>query len=178
MRRRTYLRNLSLATMFLLLIAGSLRAQQAATEEAPKEEKAASKETASVKPKLVKLDDVREHMGEEVLVEFDVKNSKLLDNKKMCFLNSLKNYRDKKNFTVLIKSDTLELFAKSKVLDPAKHYLGKKIRVRGKVEDHKGKTQIVIKKFDQIRILATPAVKDDSAKEAKVAVAGEDTKTE
>lgn len=187
MRRRTLLRSLALATTVSFMLAGSLSAQQATTTETVKEDAAKAdgvekKEAAPVaKPKLVKLEDVREHIGKEVQLEFMVKNSKLLDAKKICFLNSLKNYRDKKNFTVVIKSDALEVFAKAKIADPAKHYLGKKIRVHGKVVEHRGTPQVLVTKLDQIRIVTKSGANDDKsdqAKEAKVAAAIENTKSE
>ena len=174
---------LSTATLALfasaVLMQGSLIAQETATP--PKQATAASsdkKQETAAPPQSVKLKDISGHIGKVVMVEFEVKNSKLLDDKKICFLNSLKNYRDKDSFTVIIKGDTLELFTKAKILDPAKHFLGKKIRVRGKVVEHRSKPQIAVTKVDQIKILATAATKDDSPKDAKVATNGEDTKTE
>ena len=186
MRRRTLLCSFAIATTVSFMMAGSLSAQQATStepvkEDAVKVEGSEKKEATPVaKPKLVKLDDVREHVGKEVQLEFTVKNSKLLDAKKICFLNSLKNYRDKKCFTVVIKSDALEVFAKAKIVDPAKHYLTKKIRVHGKVVEHRGMPQILVTKLDQIKIVKSGASdeKSSQSKEAKVATAIEDTKSE
>ena len=162
-----------------VLMNGSSFAQQAATEAKKDAADSTNQRSETVaKPQLVKLEDISKHVGKVVAVEFEVKNGKLLADKKICFLNSLKNYRDEKNFTVIIKSDHLETFAKAKILDPSRHYLGKKIRVRGKVVEHRSKPQMVVTKVEQIKILATDAKKDDSPKDAKVATAGEDTTTE
>lgn len=103
--------------------------------------------------KEVKLEQAAEHVGQKVAIEFEVKSSSMLKDKEICFLNSLKDHKSEKNFSVVIKGDALKLFAAEKIDDPSKHYKGKKIKVTGKIEEYKGKPQIVIEKFDQVEIV-------------------------
>ena len=46
---------------------------------------------------------------------------------KLLFLNSEKNYRDKKNFTLVIEKKNLAKFKKAKIDDPAAHFKGKTV---------------------------------------------------
>ena len=132
---------------------------------------------SSAPPQLVKLEDIEEHVGKDVTVEYQVKSSTLIDAKKICFLNSKKDYRKKGNFTVVIKSDTLEEFAMKEVANPAKHYYGKKIRVYGKVAEHRGKPQLLVTKFEQIKVIDSLPTEQATAEEkAKVAGVVESSK--
>lgn len=104
----------------------------------------------AAEPKVVPADEAAEYVGVEVLVELTVKSSRLLESGKFCFLNSEASHTDRDNFTVAIRGDALEKFAKQGIAAPEEHYLKKQIRVRGKVALYKDKPQIVVDKPEQI----------------------------
>ena len=105
---------------------------------------------SAAEPKVVPLEDIAQHVGEQVAVEMVVQSSRMLESGKFCFLNSKKSYTDKDNFTVSIRGAALREFAAKEIEDPAEYYLKKKIRVRGKVTLYKEKPQIVVDSPEQI----------------------------
>lgn len=96
------------------------------------------------------LADIQEHIGKEVSVEFVVASSRALDSGKFCFLNSQKSFTHKENFTVAIDAKAIAKYAETDIDDPAEHFRGKTIRVRGKVTLHREKPQIVVSDPAQI----------------------------
>ena len=110
----------------------------------------------------IELKDAADHVGKDVVVEFEVKAGNMLEAKKTCFLNSMADHRDDDNFTVVIFRDGLKSFAEKKVDDPAAHFKGKKVRVAGQVGLHQGKPQIKVSDAGQIRL----AEKDKEKKKA------------
>jgi DNA/RNA endonuclease YhcR with UshA esterase domain len=79
------------------------------------------------------------------------------------FLNSEANYRDGKNFTVLLNSGVLAKFKKAKVEDAAEHFKGKTIRVTGTVKLYQNKPEIAVDDPSQIVVVE----KKEGAKEKK-----------
>jgi len=69
----------------------------------------------------------------------------------MYYLNSSKDFRDEKNFPVVLNVKTLGADLK-KLGDPQKVYLNKKIKVTGKVTLFNDRPQILIEKLEQIQI--------------------------
>jgi DNA/RNA endonuclease YhcR with UshA esterase domain len=104
-------------------------------------------------PPVVPLAEVGKHVGKEVTVELMVASSRLLESGKFCFLNSRKHHTDKDNFTVAIDAEGLSQLAEEKVDDPAERFLGKTIRVTGKVSVHRDRPQIVVDDPRQIVIV-------------------------
>ena len=166
-------------TMAALILAAFLMspamAQTAPAVEESKSEakveqggKSDGKTVASVatEPEKATLDDVKDSIGKKVVLEYEVKSSSLIESKKICFLNSRKNYRDKQNFAVIIKSDSLERFAMAEIVNPAKHFLNKKIRVSGMVTEHRGKPQIQVTMVDQIKVLKPKPDEEASEEQA------------
>jgi len=103
------------------------------------------------------LADIQEHIGKEVSIEFVVASSRVLDSGKFCFLNSQKNFTHKENFTVAIDSKAIAKYAETNVDEPAEHFRGKTIRVRGKVTLYRQKPQIVVSDPAQItEVTSTP----------------------
>ncbi|MCS5616511.1 MAG: hypothetical protein O3C39_04695 [Planctomycetota bacterium] len=94
-----------------------------------------------------------EHIGEECIVEFTVKAGRKLDDKGICFLNSLRDHRESSNFTAVIFRAGLARFAAEGIENPALEYLELKVRVRGVIEEHAGKAQIVVESPTQIEIV-------------------------
>jgi hypothetical protein len=73
----------------------------------------------------------------------------------LVFLNSEENYRDDKNFTVVIFEKGLEGLKKQKIDDPATHYKGKTVRVTGTVTLYNQKPQIKVEDAEQIQVVDT-----------------------
>lgn len=125
------------SVLFLLPLLGLLTSPSYAEEEAPK----------------IKLEEATEHLGKEVVVEFKVESGYYKDETKPCFLNSKANKSDRDNFVVVIFPKTLKDFKEAKIDDPALHFAGKIIRVKGKIEEYMDKMQIVVKSPKQITLV-------------------------
>lgn len=93
------------------------------------------------------------HVGEEGTVELVVANGRKLDDKNVCFLNSLKDHREKGNFTAVIFRDALARFAADGVDNPADAFMGKTIRVTGLIAERGGQAQIVVESPTQIEVI-------------------------
>ena len=98
--------------------------------------------------------DALDHVGKTLTVEFVVAKARKLDDKEICFLNSLKDHREQGNFTAVIFRDGLARFVADGIADPSEEYLGKTIRVSGMVEDRSGQDQIVVESPTQIEVVA------------------------
>jgi DNA/RNA endonuclease YhcR with UshA esterase domain len=102
---------------------------------------------------VVAADEAGRHVGKECVVEMVVAASRLLTDKEMCFLNSHADHRDSDNFTAVIFRDALARFAADGIKDPAAHFRDKKIRVRGRIEEHQGRPQIKVEQPGQIEVV-------------------------
>lgn len=107
-------------------------------------------------------DEALSHAGEECTVEFKVENGRKLDDKDICFLNSLQDHREKGNFTAVIFRDGLARFAADGVTDPADAFLGKTIRVSGLIAERGGQAQIVVESPKQIVVVEAKPVGSDA----------------
>lgn len=96
----------------------------------------------------IKIDDVKNHVGETVKICTKIYGSKFLETAKgtPTFLNVGGNYPTAP-LTLVIWADARKQF-KNK---PEEYYAGKSICVTGKMELFKDKPQIVITKEEQIR---------------------------
>jgi hypothetical protein len=95
-------------------------------------------------PKLVAAADAKSHIDERCTVEMKVRASKNAGPRREYYLDSEEDFHDEKNFAVVISYDHAEKFKKAGIDDPADYYMGKKLRVTGKV----------IAENDQVRIRA------------------------
>ncbi|MDP1563462.1 MAG: hypothetical protein Q8M16_18935 [Pirellulaceae bacterium] len=102
---------------------------------------------------VIKPAEAVNHVNKTVIVEMEVEGSSFLKDKELCFLNSLKDHRSKDNFSVVFRKEGLKVFKDNKIEDPAAHFLKKKIRVEGKVELYKDKAQIIVEKFEQLKVV-------------------------
>lgn len=124
---------------------------------------AADERGAAVAAAAIPAAEALSHVGEECVVEFVVENGRKLDDKNVCFLNSLKDHREKGNFTAVIFRDTLARFAADGVDNPADEFMGKTIRVSGLVAERSGQAQIVVESPTQIEVVeAADAVSPDA----------------
>lgn len=72
--------------------------------------------------------------------------------REVAFLNSMKDYKHKDKFTVVIIADTLAKFTDKKIEEPVKHFMGKTVHVAGSIELRRGQPQIILKNPQQIEI--------------------------
>ena len=118
-------------------------------------------------PLVIKPEEAAENIDKEVIVEFTVQSSHVVQNKNIGFLNSERSNRDAKNFTAFITPQGMRSFKESKkITNPSSELLGKKIRVKGKVLLHKEKPEIKIERAGQVE-LVEEAKKADSEEDAK-----------
>jgi len=121
---------------------------------------AASPQTTSVGDsskaplKVIKPEEAKEHDGKEVTVEFSVAASFEAADKGVCFLNSVKDRDDPKQFTAFINHDALLKFRQdSKTAKPADYFKGKKIRVSGTIKPYQGRYEVEVTSPQQIKIV-------------------------
>ena len=114
----------------------------------------ASADSSKAPPKVIRPEDAKEFDGKEVTVEFKVAASFEATDKGVCFLNSLKERDDPKQFTVFINHDALLKFRQdSKAAKPADYFKGKKIRVSGTIKPYQSRYEIEVASPDQIKIV-------------------------
>lgn len=78
--------------------------------------------------------EARKKVGEEIIVEMEVKAARnALAKRGLIFLDSEEDFRDPKNFAVVLTKNAAEKLAKDGVSDPVAHFKGKNIRATGKV---------------------------------------------
>ena len=96
-------------------------------------------------------EEAAKQVGEKVTVEMTVKSANFAQG--VCFLNSQEDFKEAKNFTVFLGRDALAKFKEAKIDDPAAHFKGKTVRVKGKVTLYREKPQIAVDGPDQIEVV-------------------------
>jgi alkaline phosphatase D len=89
-------------------------------------------------------------VGEEVTVQFVVKSARRLEDSSRLFLNSLENFRNDGNFTVILSGKALQGKYKDAT---AETFRGKTIRASGTVQLFQNRPQIVIMDDKQIEVI-------------------------
>lgn len=102
-------------------------------------------------PKALTPAEAVKKVNEEVTMQMEVKSASKRETS--CFLNSEADFKDAKNFTLFIDKDTLAKFKDAKIDDPATHFKGKVVEVKGKVTLFKDKAQIKLSGPDAIKIV-------------------------
>jgi alkaline phosphatase D len=98
--------------------------------------------------------EAMKHVGKDWKVEFTVQATGQTRTKTRVFLNSASDFRSEHNLTIVLDLKALaEDLKKAKIAAPAKHFAGKKIRVRGKVSLFNDRPQIVVEKLEQIEVV-------------------------
>jgi hypothetical protein len=93
-------------------------------------------------------------VNEEVTVQMVVKAAKnRLEKRGEIYLDSEEDFRDKKNLGIVVTRVGAAKFEKAGVADPAVHFKGKTIRVRGKVILEEGRPRITVDDPRQIQIV-------------------------
>jgi hypothetical protein len=96
----------------------------------------------------------REKVGEKITVEMTVQAAKdRLEKRGEIYLDAEPNFRDKKNFAVVITKAGAASLKKAGIDDPAAHFKDKKIRATGKVKEVDGVPRIEIDDAKQIRLV-------------------------
>jgi DNA/RNA endonuclease YhcR with UshA esterase domain len=90
-------------------------------------------------------------VNEEVTLRMEVKSAAL--RKDVCFLNSEADFKDDKNFTIFIDKDALAKFKEAKIDDPAAHFKGKTVQVKGKVTLYRDRPEIKLSGPDAVKVV-------------------------
>jgi hypothetical protein len=104
-------------------------------------------------PAVVAAPDAKNHIDKECTVEMTVRSSKNAAPRHEYYLDSEEDYRDEKNFAVVISYDHAELFKKAGIDDPAEYSKEKKLRVTGKVIRENDQVRIRVEDPKQIKIV-------------------------
>ena len=94
-------------------------------------------------------------MDETCTVEMTVRLSKDVPDK-VCYLDSEDDYKDPRNFAVLIAAKDRASFQKAGVDKPAEFYKGKVLRVTGKVIFESKQVRMHVEDPKQIEVVAKP----------------------
>lgn len=86
------------------------------------------------KEKPLTAKEAIEKVDQNVFVEFTIRAAKnRLEKRGEIYLDSEADFHDRNNLATVITREGAESFEKAGVKDPAEHFKGKKIRVRGKL---------------------------------------------
>jgi hypothetical protein len=105
-------------------------------------------------PAVVAAPDARNHIDELCTVEMTVRSSKNAIPRREYYLDSEEDFRDEKNFAVVISYDHADLFKKAGIDDPAEYYKDKALRVTGKVIRENDQVRIRVEDPDKIKVVA------------------------
>ena len=100
--------------------------------------------------KVVASDEARNHVDETCTVEMTVRSTKNAVPRKEYYLDSEEDFRDEKNFAVVISHDHADRFRQAGIDDPSVYYKGQKVRVTGKVIREAEQVRIRVDAPDQI----------------------------
>ena len=97
--------------------------------------------------------EARKKVGEKISVEMTVRAAKdRLEKRGEIYLDSETDFRDEKNFAVVITKAGAASLKKAGVANPAEHYKDKKIRATGTVKEVDKVPRIEIDDAKQIRL--------------------------
>jgi DNA/RNA endonuclease YhcR with UshA esterase domain len=97
--------------------------------------------------------EARKKVGSKITVEMEVRAAKdRLEKRGEIYLDSQENFKDEKNFAVVITKKGAASLKDAGITDPADHFKGKTIRATGKVTEVDDIPRIEIDKADQIKL--------------------------
>jgi hypothetical protein len=106
----------------------------------------------------------RRKVGEKITVEMTVRAAKdRLEKRGEIYLDSEPDFRDEKNFAVVITKKGAASLKTAGIDNPADHFMDKKIRATGIVKEVDSVPRIEIDDAKQIRIAAPPSPKGESS---------------
>ena len=98
--------------------------------------------------------EARAKAGEMVYVELTIQNAKnFLADRGAIYLDSEKNFRDEKNIAITITKAGAAELKKAGIEDPAEHFKGKTVRVRGTLNLKDKVARIEVKEAKQIELV-------------------------
>lgn len=98
--------------------------------------------------------EARKRVGETITVEMIVRASKnRLEKHKEIYLDAELDFRDKKNFAVVINVEGAAKFKTAGIAEPAGYFKGKTIRATGTVVIHQSVPRIVVSDPKQVRVV-------------------------
>jgi hypothetical protein len=101
--------------------------------------------------------EARKKIGEAVTVEMTVRSAKdRLEKRGEIYLDAERDFRDAKNFAVVITKTGATKLKEAGIDDPAAHFKDKKIRATGTVKEVQNVPRIEIDDAKQIRIVDAP----------------------
>jgi DNA/RNA endonuclease YhcR with UshA esterase domain len=106
---------------------------------------------AEDQPKPIGPAEAAKKVNEEVTLQMEVKSAALREG--VCFLNSEEDFKDAKNFTVFVDKEALAKFKEAKIEDPAAHFKGKTVQVKGKVILYRDRPEIKVSGPDVIKVV-------------------------
>jgi len=105
--------------------------------------------------KAITAEEALNKIGEKIVAQFEVKSTG--SSRATQYLNSLADYKDRNNLTVVIFRSDLGKFKKAEIDDPIEHYKGKTIQVTGTVSVFNRQVQIKVSDPEQIKVIDTEA---------------------
>lgn len=112
---------------------------------------AAAKEVKKVD--VIDASKARDHIDKLITTELTVKSAKDANTSKVVYLDSEEDYKAENNLAIVIPYATVEEYKKTGVEDVIKYYMGKKIRVTGKVIRQSDQTRIIVTEIKQIELV-------------------------
>ncbi len=112
---------------------------------------------ATTEEKPLTPSEARERVGEKIELQMEVRVAKdRLEKRGEIYLDSEEDFRDEKNFAVVVTKQGAESLRAQEIRDPAAHFQGKLIRVRGTVKEVDGVPRIEVDDADQIKLEKSP----------------------
>lgn len=98
--------------------------------------------------------EARKKVGSKITVQMEVKAAKdRLEKRGEIYLDSEENFKDEKNFAVVITKKGAASLKDTGITDPAEHLRGKMIRATGTVKEVDGVPRLEISQTDQIKLI-------------------------
>ena len=98
--------------------------------------------------------EARKKVGSKITVQMEVKTTKdRLEKRGEIYLDAEEDFKDEKNFAVVITKKGAASLKDAGVTDPADHFKGKTIRATGTVAEVDGVPRIEIDKSEQIKVV-------------------------
>jgi DNA/RNA endonuclease YhcR with UshA esterase domain len=101
--------------------------------------------------------EARKQIGKEITVQMEVKAAKdRLEKRGEIYLDSEEDFKDEKNFAVVIMKKGAESLKDAGIPHPAEHYMGKTITAKGVVKEVDGVPRVEVDEAKQLMIAKTP----------------------
>jgi DNA/RNA endonuclease YhcR with UshA esterase domain len=109
---------------------------------------------AADEPKPLGPFEARKQLGKEITVRMKVKTAKdQLEKRSEIYLDAEEDFKDEKNFAVVITKKGAASLKEAGVADPADHFKGKTITAKGTVKEVDGVPRIEIDEAKQIVVV-------------------------